>query len=174
MTFTLPFRNIGAICALALACLAAPGVARAATLPRLEADSLGGTHVVLPTDAAGTPLVLLLAYTPESEADLKAWSRAFVDQHDLAMYVVVVADRQAFMSRKHIRSLVEGAAVGTREQIERNVLVTFSGAGWQSLVAPGDKRVAGVVACNANGDVTFAQRIGFSDAHLADVERALK
>jgi hypothetical protein len=174
MTFKPPFRNALAALALVAVCVCSTlAPARAATLPRLEADSLGGTHVVLPTDAAGKPFVILLAFTPESEADVTAWSRALLQAAKATTYVVVVADKTAFMSRKHIRKIVEGAAVGSREQIDANVLVTFSGAGWQTLVPPGDKRAAGIVVCDASGNVTFAQRIGFSEAHRSAVERAL-
>ena len=70
MTFRLPSRNIAFVLALAIAWSGALPAA-AANLPRLEADALGGNHVVLPTDAAGKPLVLLLAFTKEAQADLK-------------------------------------------------------------------------------------------------------
>jgi hypothetical protein len=149
--------------------------ASAATLPRLEADALGGNHVVLPTDAAGKPLVLLLAFTPESENDLKSWSRKLLSDRvvqDAAVYVVVVADRTAFVSRRHVRKMVEGAAVGTKEQLNDNVLITFNGTGWLTLVPPGDKHAAGVVVCDANGAIVYAKRERFNPENLADVERA--
>lgn len=174
MTFKPRFHNVAIALVLATSLAWVPArPARAAMLPRVEANALGGTHVVLPTDAAGKPFVILLALTPESENDIKAWSRAFLDRPNVTVYVVVVADKQAFMSRKHIRSIVEGAAVGNRAQIDRNVLVTFSGAGWHTLVPPDDKRTAGVVVCDAGGNVTFAQRVAYSDAHRSEVERAL-
>jgi hypothetical protein len=176
MMFRLPFRKIAFALALALAYVgAAP--ANAASLPRLEADALGGNHVVLPTDAAGKPLVLLLAYTPESEGDLKLWSRKLLNDNVVkgaAVYVVVVAAKTAFVSRGHVRKMVEGAAVGSKDQINSNVLVTFNGDGWLTLVPPGDKHSAGVVVCNAAGDVVYAKRQPYSDANLADVEKAAK
>src|ERR1700684_3365380 len=73
-------RSIAAVLALTLAGSVALRAA-AAGLARLEADALGGNPVVLPDDAAGKPLVLLLAYTPESEPDLKAWSRRLLSDH---------------------------------------------------------------------------------------------
>jgi hypothetical protein len=176
MTFRLPSRNIAFALALAIAWAdALPAVA--ANLPRLEADALGGNHVVLPADAAGKPLVLLLAFTKEAEADLKSWSRKLLNDRvarDAVVYVVVVADKTAFVSRGHIRKMVEGAAVGSKEQINDNVLITFNGAGWLTLVPPGDKHAAGVVVCNASGAVVYAKRARFTDANLADVERAAK
>jgi len=149
----------------------------AATLPRLEADALGGTHVVLPTDAAGKPLIVLIAYTRESGHDLKAWARALMDDRatDAAtLYVVVVADRIALSSRRHIRSVVEGAAVGTKEQIDRNVLITFSGDGWRELMAPGDKRAPGVLVCDGRGDVMYAKRTSYSAQSVAEVEKMVR
>jgi hypothetical protein len=161
-------------CALWLAC--GFTLCAAATLPRLEADSLGSTHVVLPTDAAGRSLVLLLAFTPESQADVTAWSRAMLADRNAApaaVYVVAVADHTAFTSRRHIRSLVTSSAVGTRRQMDDNVLITFTGDGWRGLTPPGDKRTAGVVVCTPSGDVVFAKRILFNDAALAQVDHAL-
>jgi len=169
-----PFRKA----ALALAAFGAlAGAASAGQLPRLEADSLGGFHVVLPDAGAGKPLVLLLAFTKESEDDLRAWSRKLLDDHvqdRAAIYVVVVADRTAFVSHKHIRRLAERAAVGTKDQIEHNVLVTFDGTGWRDLVPPGDKRSAGIVVCDPSGSIVYAKREAFTAANLADVERAAK
>ena len=70
--------------------------------------------------------------------------------------------------------MVEGAAVGSKEQINDNVLVTFNGAGWLTLVPPGDKNAASVVVCDASGAVVYAKRTRFTAANLADVERAAK
>jgi hypothetical protein len=176
MNFPPPSRKLAL--ALSLALVLWPGVrATAGTLPRLEADSLGGTHVVLPTDAAGKPLVLLLAFTRESEGDLKAWTRKLLDDRigdHATLYIVVVADKTAFVSRKHIRKMVEGGAVGTKEQIDKNVLITFSGSGWRDLVPPGDKKTVGIVVCDPSGSVVFAKREPFNDANLAEVEKAAK
>jgi hypothetical protein len=176
MTFRSFSRKIAFAILVILTC-SAPLQGFAANLPRLEADALGGNHVVLPTDAAGKPLVLLLAFTPESESDLKLWSRKLLADRvagNAAVYVVVVADKTAFVSRHHIRNIVEGAAVGSKEQINDNVLVTFNGAGWLTLVPPGDKNTIGVVVCDATGTIVYAKRAAFTDANLADVERAAK
>ncbi|HYZ16563.1 MAG TPA: hypothetical protein VE591_09190 [Candidatus Acidoferrum sp.] len=174
--FRPPSRKIAFVLALAMTWLSALPAA-AATLPRLEADALGGNHVVLPAAAGGKPLVLLLAYTPESQNDLKSWSRQLLNDHvagDAAVYLVVVAAKTAFVSRGHIRKMVEGAAVGSKEQINDNVLITFNGDGWLTLVPPGDKKTAGVVVCDASGSVVYAKRVPFNAANLADVERAVK
>jgi hypothetical protein len=176
MKFRLPVRSIAFAIALAVMSWGTCP-ANAASLPRLEADSLGGNHVVLPTDAAGKPLVLLLAFTPESEAELKSWSRQLLADRAVrgaAVYVVVVAAKTAFVSRRHIRQMVEGAAVGTKQQINDDVLVTFNGNGWLTLVPPGDKKTAGVVVCDPSGNVVYAKREPFNAANLADVEQAAK
>ena len=174
MNFPPPFRNLAIAVALALS-LAAP--APAGMLPRLEADSMGGTHVVLPADVAGKPLVLLLAFTKESEGDVKVWSRKLLDDRvgdHAAVYVVVVADKTASFARRHVRSIVEGASVGTEAQKMNNVLITFNGAGWRELTPPGDKKTAGIVVCDAGGSVVYAKREPFSTTNLAEVERAAK
>ena len=147
----------------------------AATLPQLEADSLGGTHVVLPRDAAGKPLVLLLAFTKESQDQLKEWTRKLLENHAISgatVYVVVVADKIVFFAKKGIRKSVEEATVGSKEQRDNNVLITFSGAGWRDLVPPGDKATVGVVVCDPNGNIVYAKREPYNDANVAEVEKA--
>ena len=169
---------LGASLALVSALATAPAApVAAAALPRLEADAIGGNHVVLPTDAAGKPLVILLAFTRESEGDLKSWSRKLLEDHmvqNAAVYVVVVADKIAFTSRRHIRKVVEGSAVGTKSQIDNNVLITFSGDAWRALTPPGDKHTAGIVVCDGSGNVVLAKREPYNDANLSDVEKAAK
>jgi hypothetical protein len=70
--------------------------------------------------------------------------------------------------------MVEGATVGSKDQINNNVLVTFNGDGWLTLVPPGDKHSAGVVVCDASGAIVYAKRLPYSAANLADVEKAAK
>ena len=149
----------------------------AGTLPRLEADSLSGTHVVLPRDAAGKPLILVLAFTKESEGDLKSWSRKLLDERvadKAAIYVVVVADKTAFFARKGVRKVVEGATVGSKEQQNSNVLITFNGAGWRELVPPGDKKTVGIVVSDGSGAIVYAKREPFNNANFADVQKAAR
>jgi predicted transcriptional regulator len=163
-----------AFLALALA-LSVCAQCAAGTLPQLEADSLGGTHVVLPRDAAGKPLVLLLAFTKQSEPQLKSWSRQLLQNKviaNAAVYVVVVADKIVFFAKKGVRKTVEEATVGTKEQRDNNVLITFNGAGWRDLVPPGDKETVGVVVCDPSGSIVFAKREAYSDANVAEVEKA--
>ncbi|MDQ6942713.1 MAG: hypothetical protein M3169_09400 [Candidatus Eremiobacteraeota bacterium] len=177
MIFSSPFQRRIVALPLAALALATAQPASAATLPRLEADSLGGSHVVLPTVSAGKPLVLLLAFTKESEADLKSWSRKLLADRvaqNAAVYVVVVADKAAFFTRGHIRKVVEGSAVGSQAQINSNVLITFNGSGWRELVPPGDKKTAGIVVCDASGTIVYAKRAPYNDGNLADVEKAAK
>jgi len=171
--FPLPFRNVALGAALALT-LAAPALA--APLPRVEADSMGGTHVVLPQDASGKRLALLIAFTPESEAQLKEWSKKIIADNageKNAVYVVVVAANTAFFAHGKVRKIVQNAGIGTQDQINQRVLLTFNGSGWKTLTPPGDKNTIGVVVADASGNVEYAKRAAFNPANLADVEKLL-
>jgi hypothetical protein len=151
--------------------------AAAETLTRLEADSLGGTHVVLPTDALGQPLVLLIAFGKRPQTDVQAWSRKLLADHlaDRAhVYVVVVVDNGAIVGRRHIFKIVREAAVGTEEQMQSSVLVTFDGKPWKAVVPGGDPRAAGVVVCDAKGEVVYAKRALFGSGNVSDVEAAAR
>lgn len=168
----LPLRSAPLALALAISLC---GRGSAETLPQLEADSLGGTHVVLPRDADGKSLVLLLAFTKESEGELKAWSRKLLDNRTIAnaaVYVIVVADKTVFFARKGVRKTVEEATVGSKEQRDNNVLITFNGDGWRQLVPPGDKKTIGIVVCNPSGSIVLAKREPFDEANVSAVEKA--
>jgi hypothetical protein len=87
------------------ACVALHGISAARpiaaeTLTRLEADSLGGTHVVLPTDDLGQPSCSSL-----SASGLKRTCK-----------------------RRHIFKIVREAAVRTEEQMQSNCCTTFAKA----------------------------------------------
>lgn len=177
MTFRRFTRSVACALVMSAAGFAAANPVTAATLPRLEADSLGGTHVVLPTDAGGKPLVMLIAFGRSAEDDVKTWSRELLGAHapqNAAVYVVVVADGHTFVGRRRIRKEVASAALGSKEQINNDVLITFSGTGWRDLVVSGDNKAAGLVVCDARGDVVYAKQVRFSAANLADVLNAAK
>jgi hypothetical protein len=165
-------RFLSAALSLAIAaCCASP--ASAETLPRLEADSIGGQHVVLPTDALGQPLVVLVAFGKKSENDVKSWARKLLQDHinDVAhVYVVVVVDGPGSMMQRHVRKIAEDSAVGTQQEIDSNVLITFDAKPWRQLVAPGSATDAGVLVCDAKGDIVFNRRVGFTDTIASQVE----
>ncbi len=147
--------------------------AAAATLPRLEADSVGGQHVVLPTDALGRPLIVLVAFGKQSESDVKAWARKLLADHiDEAahIYVVVVVDGSGKLMQRHIRKIVEDAAVGPEQDVQSNVLVTFDAKPWRQVVAQGSDAHAGVLVCNANGNILLNTRAGFTNPDVSQVE----
>jgi hypothetical protein len=161
---------------IALALLIAVGCASPATadtLPRLEADSVGGQHVVLPTDALGQPLIVLVAFSKKSEGDVKSWARKLLQDHVdkvAHVYVVVVVGGPGSMAQRHVRKIVEDSAVGTEQQIESNVLITFDPKPWRQVVAPGSDAHAGVLVCDANGGILLNERTGFTDTNATQVE----
>src|SRR5262249_48865213 len=137
--------------------------ASADTLPRLEADSVGGQHVVLPTDALGQPLIVLVAFGKKSEGDVKSWARKLLADHvgdATHVYIVVVVGGLGGMERRHVHKIVEDSAVGTQQQIDSNVLITFDPKPWRQVVAPGSDANAGVVVCDNKGNIIFNKRDG--------------
>lgn len=174
MTVHRSLRKIALTCLISICCAS---LARADTLPRLEADSIGGQHVVLPTDASGEPLVLLVAFGKKSEGDVKSWSRRLLAGHvdqKAHVYVVVVVDGTGSMMRRHVRKIVQDAAVGPEAEIESNVLITFDGKPWSAVVPAGSSTATGVVVCNANGDIIYDKRVTFTDRDATDVESAVR
>jgi hypothetical protein len=153
-------------------CCASPGSAE--TLPRLEADSVGGQHVVLPTDALGRPLIVLVAFGRKSENDVKSWVRKLLSDriNKVAhVYVVVVVDGPGSIVRRHVRKIAEDSAVGPEQEVESNVLITFDAKLWRQVIAPGSDARAGVLVCDSNGDIVFNKRSGFTETDASQVEK---
>jgi hypothetical protein len=147
--------------------------ASAEPLPRLEADSVGGQHVVLPTDALGQPLIVLVAFGKKSESDVKSWARKLLQDHidQVAhVYVVVVVGGPGSTMRRHVRKIVEDAAVGSEQEIESNVLITFDPKPWREVIAPGSDADAGVLVCDTKGGIVLNERNGFTSAAVSQVE----
>jgi len=149
--------------------------ASAATLPRLEADSLGGTHVVLPDDAGGKPIVLVLGFARDSENSLDMWAHKLLTAlgTKAVLYVVIVADSAPFFEKHHIAKGIAGSTLATQDQLRNNVLVTFSGKGWRGLVPPGAGKDAGVVVIDGSGNIVYAKREPYSDAALIEATKAV-
>jgi hypothetical protein len=147
--------------------------AAAEALPRLEADSVGGQHVVLPTDALGRPLIVLVAFGKKSESDVKSWARKLLQDHidQVAhVYVVVVVGGPGSTMQRHVRKIVEDSAVGSEQEIESNVLISFDPKPWREVIAPGSDTNAGVLVCDAKGGIVFNERNGFTDTAVSQVE----
>jgi hypothetical protein len=149
--------------------------AQASALPRLEADSLGGKHVVLPADADGKPIVLVLGFARESEDALSAWARKFVAAlgSRAQIYVVIVADSAPFFAKGKVRKKITTSALATQAQLQNNILVTFRGAGWKDLVPGGPGKDAGIVVTDASANVIFAKREPYSDTAFSEAAKAV-
>ncbi|HTJ25314.1 MAG TPA: hypothetical protein VMA36_04025 [Candidatus Limnocylindria bacterium] len=149
--------------------------ASASTLPRLEADSLGGKHVVLPDDAGGKPIVLVLGFARESENALNTWAHKLLTAVGARaqIYVVIVADSGPFFTKRKVKKKIAGSALATQAQLENNILVTFRGEGWRDIAPPGPGKDAGIVVADASGQIVFAKREPYSDAALADAAKAV-
>jgi hypothetical protein len=153
----------------------ATAFAPASPLPRLEADSLGGKHVVLPDDAGGKPIVLVLGFARESEEALDAWAHKLLAAVGARaqIYLVIVADSAPFFAKRKVKKKIAGSSLATQAQLENNILVTFQSEGWRALVPAGPGTDAGIVVADATGNVIFAKREPYSDRALTDAVKAV-
>jgi hypothetical protein len=156
-------------------CLENAGLARASTIPRLEADSLGGKHVVLPDDADGKPIVLVLGFARESEDELGTWAHKLMATigSRAQIYVVIVADSAPFFAKGKVKKKIASSGLATQAQLQNNILVTFRGAGWRDLVPKGPGKDAGIVVTDASGNIVLAKRELYSDTALHEAAKAV-
>jgi hypothetical protein len=169
-------RHFAATVLAALVFFESTALASASTLPRLEADSLGGKHVVLPDDAGGKPIVLVLGFARESENALNTWAHKLLTTVGTRaqIYVVIVADSAPFFATKRkVKQKIAGSSLATQAQLENNILVTFRGEGWRDIAPPGPGKDAGIVVADGSGQIVFAKREPYSDAALADAAKAV-
>jgi hypothetical protein len=156
-------------------CLENASFAQASALPRLEADSLGGKHVVLPDDADGKPIVLVLGFARESEDALSIWARKLVTAvgSRAQIYVVIVADSGPFFAKGKVRKKIATSALATQSQLQNHILVTFRGEVWRGLVPSGPGKDAGIVVTDRSGNIVFAKREPYSKTAFSEAAKTV-
>ena len=146
--------------ALALGLLIAGSPATAATLPKLEATSLGGTHVVLPAAVDGKAFVLVVGYTRESQASLEAWSHALTKAlPETPLYATAVVVGAPGFVHGFISRAIRKAALPKYPQHDGHVLLTFDGTGWTQIAPAGKGEDAAVFVIGPDATVATAIRI---------------
>jgi hypothetical protein len=154
----------------ALALLAAASPAAAATLPTLEATSLGGTRVVLPSSVDGRPFVLVVGYARESQGSLQAWSHALTKAlPDTPLYAAAVVVGAPGLIHGFISRALRKAAPSTYPQHDSRVLLTFNGTGWKQIAPPGKPEDAAVFVIGSGAAIALSIRAPLTDERLGDV-----
>ena len=161
-------RSIAFAVALALAGTAAP--AAATVVPKLEATSLGGAHVVLPGAAGGKPFVLVVGYARESQASLQAWAHALAKAlPDTPLYATAVVVGAPGLVHGFISRAIRKAAPPSVPSHDSRVLLTFDGTGWMQIAPPGNAADAAVFVIRADETIVDSTRSPFGDDALRAV-----
>lgn len=161
--------------ALALTLAIAIAPADAATLPKLEATSLGGTHVVLPAAQIGKPFVLVVGYARESQASLQAWAHALAKAlPDTPLYATAVVVGAPGFVHGFISQAIRKSAPASVPQHDAQVLLTFDGTGWTGIAPAGTGADAAVFVIGPDAAIVDAIRTPLADDALKAVVAVAK
>jgi hypothetical protein len=143
--------------------------------PPVEADSVAGTHVVLPDDCRGTAFVAIFAFSQKAGDAAAQWSHALYKALPLDVAVYAVADLS------HVPGLFRGFAVSgirhdaspTQPEHRDHVLLLTRRNNWSQIVPSGSDDDAVIVAVDRAGIVTDIERRAFTEAAAADLAKAI-
>jgi hypothetical protein len=168
--------------ALAVAMLVAlPAIADSAKLaagevfPSIEADSIAGTHVALPSEHRAAPFVTIFSLSQKAGEASARWSHALFKALPPAVAIYAVADlsRVPGLFRGFAISGIRHEASPAQPEHRDHVLLLTHGNVWSQIVPDGSDDDVVIVAVDQTGRVTDIERRAFSDAAAIDVANTI-
>lgn len=151
---------------------AAASLSVSQTIPRTEANTLTGAHLVLPDAGSAKPLLLLLSFSHKASDDLTLWNRRFQAAYatDARIQYYELADFQG-VPPLMMRMILHGMRRSVREpERSRVVLMESQEDVWKKLVSFGDPTIVYVVLADARGHVVWQCRGPASDEKARELE----
>ena len=145
------------------------------SVPRTEANTLTGAHVVIPDAGNGKPLLLLLSFSHKSSGDVTLWNKRFKTPYetDPRVQYYELADFQGVPSLI-MKMILHGMRRSLQEpERSHTVLLQSEEETWKKLVNYGDPNIVYVVLAAPNGHVAWQSRGPSSDVKAAELEAAI-
>ena len=144
-------------------------------IPRTEVTTLTGAHVVLPQEAKGKPLLLLLTFSHKGSDDLAAWNKHFKVPYatDPRIAYFELADFQGvppFVMKMILHGLRR--SVHEPERSHFAPLMTQE-EDWKKLVIYGDPKITYLILADESGHVVWQSRGPATDEKAGDLEAAI-
>jgi hypothetical protein len=141
-------------------------------IPQTEVTTLTGTHVILPNEAKGKPLLLLLTFSHKGSDDLAAWNKRFKVSYatDPRIEYLELLDFQG-VPPFVMKMILHGLRRSVHEP-ERSHFAPFYAQeeDWKKLVNYGDPRITYLVLSDRSGHVIWQTRGPASDGKAAELE----
>lgn len=153
----------------------APG----AGLPQLEARSLSGDPAVLPRDARGHGMVLVIGFTKSAAKSTRPWlegCRALApvgpDGSSAACYDIRMVEDVPRMFRGMMERSMKS---GLPTELQRRTLLAYAdNEAWRKRTGASDLKTAYVIGCDAEGVVRYMTSGSYSEPELKKVLGALE
>ena len=144
-------------------------------IPRADVTTLTGTHVVLPREAKGKPLLLLLTFSHKGSDDLAAWNKRFKVSYatDPRIDYFELSDFQGVPSFV-MKMILHGLRRSVHEP-ERSHFAPFytQEEAWKKLVNYSDPNITYLLLTDASGQVVWQTRGPATDGNAAELEAAI-
>ena len=144
-------------------------------IPRTEVTTLTGTHVVLPQEAKGKPLLLLLTFSHKGSDDVAAWNKRFKVPYETDPRIAYfeLADFQG-VPPFVMKMILHGMRRSIHEP-ERSHFAPFltQEEDWKKLVNYGDPKITYLILADESGHVVWQTRGPATDEKAADLEAAI-
>jgi hypothetical protein len=144
-------------------------------IPRTEVTTLTGTHVSLPNEAAGKPLLLLLTFSHKGSDDLAAWNKHFkvAYETDQRIDYFELSDFQG-VPPFVMKMILHGMRRSVHEP-ERSHFAPFyrQEVDWKKLVNYDDSKITYLVLADSGGHVVWQTRGPATDEKAAELEAAI-
>jgi hypothetical protein len=148
----------------------APGAA----FPTLEGDSVGGTHVTLPSDRRGAPFVVIFGFSQKGGDASTQWGEA-IDKTfpNVALYAVADLSRVPGLFRGFVVSAIRHEMSSASPEEREHLLLLTHGNVWSQIVPSGSDDDAVIVAVDKTGTVADIERRPYTSDAAAQVTKAL-
>jgi hypothetical protein len=144
-------------------------------IPRTDVTTLTGTHVFLPKEAKGKPLLLLLTFSHKGSDDLSAWNKRFKVSYatDPRIDYFELSDFQG-VPPFVMKMILHGLRRSVHEP-ERSHFAPFytQEDGWKKLVNYGDPKITYLILADSSGHVVWQTRGPATDGKAAELEAAI-
>ena len=168
---------LGILVFAAAAALATPAPQPAGAVPagpHFSGETTDGKTIALPESAAGRALVVIVGMTQASAKATARWSEALAAEEGAraAIYGLAVLDAVPGFARAWVkRAIVK--AVGPPQPGKAGFLMTFDGRPLRAAAPAGKADDPVLYIFRPDGSLAAATRRSFSEAAVAEVERAL-
>jgi hypothetical protein len=143
--------------------------------PPVDAESVAGTHVVLPANRQGQPFVAIFGFSEKAGEASAKWSHALYKALPprVAIYAVADLSRVPGVFRGFAISGIRKEAAPTQAEHHDHVLLLTRGNDWSRIVPGGSDGDAVIVAVDQTGTIVDIERRAFSAVAADDIAKAI-